>query len=163
MANGSLNAHTLICCDEYNAGPEFRYLIDPDEDDPKEIKRRYEESQDLLEEHAPNVNLDGTEIQPFEVKVCEDVAFITDLHSHISDSEVIGLLGGRYDDVEKCLYIQAAFPCKSTVRKDEGFTDVEMDPASQNITGEAISQHSMKVVGWYHSQHTTFQPDPSRN
>ena len=106
------------------------------------------------------MKLDSARIQPFDVKVSPDVAFLADLHSHISNSEVIGLLGGEYNDVEKCLYIQAAFPCKSTARTDEGFTDVEMDPVSQAITAEVISQHGMKLVGWYHS-HPKFQPDPS--
>lgn len=150
----------MISCDDYTAGPECRYLIDPDDDDPKALVRKAEESQELLDEYASNVNLDSSEIQPFDVKVCPDVAFITDLHSHVSNSEVIGLLGGKYDHVEKCLYIQAAFPCKSTERADGGFTDVEMDPVSQAVTGEAIGQHGMKLVGWYHS-HPTFQPDPS--
>ena len=161
MANDSLNPHTLISCDDYNVGPECRYLIKPESQKaPKELQRRMNESKEALDEHASNLNLDNTGIQPFAVKVCPDVTFMADLHSHVSNSEVIGLLGGKYDEVEKCLYIQAAFPCKSTDRSDGGFTDVEMDPVSQAVTGEVIGQHGMQLVGWYHS-HPTFQPDPS--
>lgn len=160
MANDSLNPHTLISCDNYKAGPECRYLIEPDSNESKILVQRAEESYQILEENASNLNLDSSEIQPFDVKVCPDVVFIADLHSHVSNSEVIGLLGGKYDNVEKCLYIQAAFPCKSTDRSDNGFTDVEMDPVSQAVTAEAIGHHGMTLVGWYHS-HPTFQPDPS--
>ncbi|EED89082.1 predicted protein, partial [Thalassiosira pseudonana CCMP1335] len=35
-----------------------------------------------------------------------------------------------------------------------------MDPVSQIYAREAIDNHGMSVVGWYHS-HPTFQPDPS--
>ena len=102
------------------------------------------------------------EMQPFAVKTCPDAMFLADLHAHLSASEVIGLLGGRYVPSERCIYIQAAFPCKSASRNrgDSGFTDVEMDPVSQIIAGDAIINHGMTVVGWYHS-HPNFQPDPS--
>jgi hypothetical protein len=83
--------------------------------------------------------------------------FLADLQSHLSDSEVIGFLGGRYVESERCIYVQAAFPCKSA---SSGSTDVEMDPVSQIIAGETIVKHGLEVVGWYHS-HPTFQPDPS--
>lgn len=104
--------------------------------------------------------IDLSKIQPFDVKVGPDVSFITDLHCHLNQSEVIGLLGGKYDEDEKILYIQAAFPCKSTERSDNGFTDVEMDINTQIAVGDAIRKHGLNVVGWYHS-HPTFQPDPS--
>ena len=102
------------------------------------------------------------EMQPFAVKTCPDAMFLADLHAHLSASEVIGLLGGRYVPSERCIYIQAAFPCKSASRSrgDSGFTDVEMDPVSQIIAGDAIISSGMTVVGWYHS-HPNFQPDPS--
>lgn len=76
------------------------------------------------------------------------------------DSEIIGLLGGRYSTEEKCIYIQAAFPCKATDRADSGQTDVEMDAIGQIFTTEAIMNHGMSIVGWYHS-HPDFQPTPS--
>jgi len=160
LAEGTLNPHTLISCDDYAAGPEFRYMANNDESSSKVLINRAKESQDLRDEYGPNVKLDSSQIQPFDIKVCPDVAFMADLHCHLSNSEIIGLLGGEYDEIEKCLYVQAAFPCKSTERGDGGFTDVEMCPVSQAVAGEAISKQGMKVVGWYHS-HPTFQPDPS--
>lgn len=155
MEEGNLNAHTLITCDEYSFGPEFRYLLPSSKSDKKsEMAMREIKNFDMKDQ------IDLSKIQPFGVKVGPDVSFITDLHCHLNQSEVIGLLGGKYDEDEKILYIQAAFPCKSTERSDNGFTDVEMETVSQIVVGEAIRKHGLNVVGWYHS-HPTFQPDPS--
>ena len=132
LADGTLSPHTLICCDEYTMGPEFRFKKDVLTDD----------------------------VQPFSIRVSPDALFLADLHAHLSDSEIIGFLGGHYSHAEKCIYIQAAFPCKATDRFDGGDTDVEMDPVSQIYAREAISNHGLSVVGWYHS-HPTFQPNPS--
>ena len=126
----------------------------------KEFLKRKKKATQLLEEFGSSVKLDDSNIQPFDVRISPDVSFMTDLHCHLSNSEVIGLLGGDYDTIEKCLRIQAAFPCKSTQRPDNGFTDVEMDSVSQLTAIQAISRQGMKVVGWYHS-HPQFQPDPS--
>ena len=99
-------------------------------------------------------------VQPFEVCVSPDVGFLSDLHSHLVTCEVIGLLAGRWHAPSRCLYIQAAVPCKATERGDGGMTDVEMDPVSQiEVTG-VINKHNLEVVGWYHN-HPAFQPDPS--
>jgi proteasome lid subunit RPN8/RPN11 len=132
LADGTLSPHTLITCDEYTMGPELRF------------KRE----------------LSTENVQPFSIRVSPDALFIADLHAHLSESEIIGFLGGYYSPTEKCLFIQAAFPCKATDRIDAGDTDVEMDPVSQIYAREAISNHGLSVVGWYHS-HPTFQPNPS--
>ena len=132
LADGRLNPHTLIACEDYSWGPEFRFVKD-----------------------AQTEN-----VQPYSVRVSPDATFLADLHAHLCDSEIIGFLGGYYSTQEKCIYVQAAFPCKSTNRPDAGHTDVEMDPMSQVHAREAIANHGMSVVGWYHS-HPTFQPDPS--
>ena len=184
-----MNPHTLITSDEYLVGPEFRHFFDQPKLDlgnsaSEEKKTSTIESdinfsddhafkstsESLLDNEPKSLtlqsvvsaipNLTKTQIQPFAVKVSPDASFLTDLHAHLSDSEIIGLLGGRYIPEERCIYIQAAFPCKATSRADSGFTDVEMDPVSQIIAGDAIIRHGMTVVGWYHS-HPTFQPDPS--
>lgn len=74
---------------------------------------------------------------------------------------MIGLLAGRYDHANKCLYIQAAFPCTSTERsEDDGSTDVELDAEAEWNIRDRISKLDMQVVGWYHS-HPRFRPDPS--
>ncbi len=179
----------MITCDEYLVGPEFRHFFDRPKLDIGDNASKEKEtsaiesdvnlsgnnalkssSESLLNNVPKSLslqsilsaipNLTKTQIQPFAVKISPDASFLTDLHAHLSDSEIIGLLGGRYVPDERCIYIQAAFPCKATSRADSGFTDVEMDPVSQIIAGDAIIRHGMTVVGWYHS-HPTFQPDPS--
>ena len=132
LASGTLSPHTLIQCEEYAHGPEHRFS---------------------------NFHI-AEDVQPFSVRVSPDATFLADLHAHMCESEIIGFLSGWFSSEERCLYIQAAFPCKSTDRIDSGQTDVEMDPVSQIYAREAIDSHGMSVVGWYHS-HPTFQPDPS--
>ena len=51
------------------------------------------------------------------------VGFLSDVHGHLCEAEVIGLLAGKWDAVEKRLFVQASFPCTSTVRQeDDGST-----------------------------------------
>ncbi len=164
LADGGLDPHTLISCDEYASGPAFRLLQMSTDLARGATSHIQKETLNALVKDvmalSSNERVDPNQAQPFAVKVCPDVSFVADLHAHLSESEVIGLLGGRYEPSERCLYVQAAFPCKSTTRGDAGLTDVEMDPVSQIAAGNAISDHGMTVVGWYHS-HPRFQPDPS--
>ena len=165
MASGGLDPHTLVSCDDYVAGPEYRLLQMTNDTKPEKCEVTKSETKSFSElkelfELSSKCQVDPSRIQPFAVKVCPDAAFVADLHAHLSDSEIIGLLGGRYVSTERCLYVQAAFPCKSTSREDAGLTDVEMDPVSQVDAVKAITDHGMTVVGWYHS-HPRFQPDPS--
>ena len=181
LASGKLNPHTLITCEEYAGGPELHLLsnrISDISDGDKEKVSQIDAATAVMENSAQGddvmtaspLSLDAigklvklpkkTHTQPFTVRVSPDVFFLADLHAHLSDSEIIGFLGGRYVKEERCIYIQAAFPCKATERSDAGRTDVEMDPMSQIVAGDAIAKNGMAVVGWYHS-HPTFQPDPS--
>ncbi|CAM9229228.1 unnamed protein product [Chrysoparadoxa australica] len=100
--------------------------------------------------------------QPFAIKVHPNVCFICDFHAHLCESEIIGLLGGRWDEQEQVLYIQAAFPVPATPRADgdDGTTDVEMDGMAQLDTKLKAEHQGLQLVGWYHS-HPLFQPDPS--
>nr|XP_023418317.1 histone H2A deubiquitinase MYSM1 isoform X4 [Cavia porcellus] len=41
--------------------------------------------------------------EPFQVKVASEALLIMDLHAHVSMAEVIGLLGGRYSEVDKIM------------------------------------------------------------
>ena len=155
----------MINCDDYAAGPEFRLLkmeisTELEKCDAKTDRLNSNSELKELIGLSSGCKMDLVNVQPFAVKVCPDAAFIADLHAHLSESEIIGLLGGRYVSSERCIYVQAAFPCKSTSRGDAGLTDVEMDPVSQIAAGNAIVNQGMEVVGWYHS-HPRFQPDPS--
>jgi len=113
------------------------------------------------QEEIENVKMnEEDESQPFGLIVHPDVAFLCDLHAHLAEAEIIGLLGGRWDPQNRCMHIQAPFPCRATPRDDDGATDVEMDPASELQVREVIKRHDMDVVGWYHS-HPRFASEPS--
>ena len=89
--------------------------------------------------------------QPFTLRVHPDAAFLCDLHAHLCDAEIIGLLGGRRDPANNAVHVQAPFPCKAVPRDDDGATDVEMDPVSDFQVREVIRAQDIEVVGWYHS------------
>nr|XP_054764139.1 histone H2A deubiquitinase MYSM1-like [Lytechinus pictus] len=93
---------------------------------------------------------------PFIVKVKGDAIVIMDVHSHLSTTEVIGLLGGYFDPEQGVLDIKIARPCRSISTGMQ----CEMDPVSQTEACEEIQSSGCRVVGWYHS-HPTFSPNPS--
>uniref|UniRef100_A0A8C5D113 Myb-like, SWIRM and MPN domain-containing protein 1 n=1 Tax=Gouania willdenowi TaxID=441366 RepID=A0A8C5D113_GOUWI len=94
--------------------------------------------------------------EPFQVIVCAETLLIIDMHAHVSRAEVIGLLGGTYNDEDKVLKIRAAEPCNSV---STGL-QCEMDPLSQTQACDVLSSLGLNVVGWYHS-HPSFHPNPS--
>ena len=79
-----------------------------------------------------------------------------DFHAHLAHTEIIGLLGGRFDVAERILEIHEAFPCNSL---STGL-QCEMDPASEMEAREHFDRQNKIIVGWYHS-HPTFEPNPS--
>ncbi|XP_058437488.1 deubiquitinase MYSM1 isoform X2 [Marmota monax] len=94
--------------------------------------------------------------EPFQVKVASEALLIMDLHAHVSMAEVIGLLGGRYSEVNKIVEVCAAEPCNSL---STGL-QCEMDPVSQTQASETLAVRGYSVIGWYHS-HPAFDPNPS--
>ncbi|XP_029802631.1 histone H2A deubiquitinase MYSM1 isoform X2 [Suricata suricatta] len=94
--------------------------------------------------------------EPFQVKVASEALLIMDLHAHVSMAEVIGLLGGRYSEVDKIVEVCAAEPCNSL---STGL-QCEMDPVSQTQASETLAARGYSVIGWYHS-HPAFDPNPS--
>ncbi|XP_063092654.1 deubiquitinase MYSM1 isoform X5 [Cavia porcellus] len=94
--------------------------------------------------------------EPFQVKVASEALLIMDLHAHVSMAEVIGLLGGRYSEVDKIMEVCAAEPCNSL---STGL-QCEMDPVSQTQASETLAVRGYSVIGWYHS-HPAFDPNPS--
>eukprot|EP00948_MAST-09A_sp_MAST-9A-sp1_P003523 g3523.t1 len=107
-------------------------------------------------------------LQPFKVKLTPEVTFICDLHAHMSQNEIIGLLGGTWNPVTNEMIIKAAFPCRALdnlygnqdTQGTNRLVNVEMDPSSEITVREIINAQGLKCVGWYHS-HPTFCPDPS--
>ncbi|KAK7889322.1 hypothetical protein WMY93_024882 [Mugilogobius chulae] len=99
----------------------------------------------------------GDDVQePFQIIVCAETLLIMDLHAHVSRGEVIGLLGGTYNEEEKILKVCVAEPCNSV---STGL-QCEMDPVSQTLACDILSSLGYSVVGWYHS-HPSFHPNPS--
>ncbi|XP_050994810.1 histone H2A deubiquitinase MYSM1 isoform X3 [Labeo rohita] len=94
--------------------------------------------------------------EPYRVIVCAEALVVMDIHAHVSMGEVIGLLGGTYEEEEKVLKICAAEPCNSL---STGL-QCEMDPVSQTQASELLGVKGHSVVGWYHS-HPAFDPNPS--
>jgi len=97
--------------------------------------------------------------QPFKVKVNSNVLLVSDFHSHLAYTEIIGFLAGDWNETEKLITIDEAFPCKSLASGSDN-VNVEMDPTSELEVREIINKKGKRVCGWYHS-HPVFQPDPS--
>jgi proteasome lid subunit RPN8/RPN11 len=127
--------HALMTCEAYGLGHNEQ--VDMTDEDEQESER-----------------------QPLSLRVHPDVAFLCDLHAHLCDAEIIGLLGGRWDPETQEMHVQAPFPCRSVARDDDGATDVEMDPVSELQVREVIRGRDLDVVGWYHS-HPRFMAEPS--
>lgn len=54
----------------------------------------------------------GTHKQaPFTIQVSAQVLAMIDIHAHLSNSEVIGLLGGHFDEERRSLNIIFPIPC----------------------------------------------------
>ncbi|XP_077549523.1 histone H2A deubiquitinase MYSM1-like [Haemaphysalis longicornis] len=94
--------------------------------------------------------------EPFSIEVAVAAFLRMDIHAHLLNTEVIGLLGGLYDEARSCLVVTAAEAC------DAVSTDLEceMDSVSQTQAMECLLEQGWDVVGWYHS-HPTFVPNPS--
>ncbi|CAB1119181.1 unnamed protein product [Ectocarpus sp. CCAP 1310/34] len=106
----------------------------------------------------------GDREQPFEVVVHPHVHFVADAHAYMMEkNEVIGWLGGWFDEENKVLYVQTAVPCREDQELSggaRGMTEVSMCQASSFHTSEAIRGRGLQLVGWYHS-HPKFVNDPS--
>ncbi|KAG2185526.1 hypothetical protein INT44_002319, partial [Umbelopsis vinacea] len=93
---------------------------------------------------------------PFHVTIVSDALLVMDFHSYLAHTEIIGLLGGKFNADTRRLEVQCTFPCKSTSTGIQ----CEMDPESEMRAREVFAEKGMAVVGWYHS-HPTFEPNPS--
>ncbi|GLE05930.1 hypothetical protein PINS_up015141 [Pythium insidiosum] len=154
LLQGNLDPHTMVQCEAYA----------PRDISVKKETAVVDEPSGASTAIVPSGRTRGmtTPTQaPFDVQVHPDAVFVCDLHAHLATCEIIGFLGGRWDEASRTLYIQAAFPCRSLVIDgDDGSTDVEMDPESEIELREIIQNAKLEVVGWYHS-HPAFAPDPS--
>ncbi|KAG8225313.1 hypothetical protein J437_LFUL001928 [Ladona fulva] len=94
-----------------------------------------------------------------------EALLVVDLHAHLLQSEVAGLLGGYLKHSsesssleENCnvLKVCRAIPCQSSSSN----VGCDICPVSQTEALEALEAEGLELVGWYHS-HPTFPPLPS--
>ncbi|NXM54829.1 MPND protein, partial [Illadopsis cleaveri] len=63
--------------------------------------------------------------QPFNVAISSNVLLLLDFHSHLTRSEVVGYLGGRWDTNTQLLTVLRAFPCRTRLGDAEAAGAVE--------------------------------------
>ncbi|NXS73617.1 MPND protein, partial [Pandion haliaetus] len=63
--------------------------------------------------------------QPFNVAISSNVLLLLDFHSHLTRSEVVGYLGGRWDTNTQLLTVLRAFPCRTRLGDAETASAVE--------------------------------------
>ncbi|NXN85775.1 MPND protein, partial [Bombycilla garrulus] len=66
--------------------------------------------------------------QPFNVAISSNVLLLLDFHSHLTRSEVVGYLGGRWDTNTQLLTVLRAFPCRTRLGDAEAAGAVEEEP-----------------------------------
>lgn len=93
-------------------------------------------------------------IQPFTLTISTNCLLLIDFHCHLTESEVVGYLGGTWDIAAHNLSILQAFPCRGRLG------DKEAAPAIEEEIRESLEQRHLTLVGWYHS-HPKAPPQPS--
>ncbi|KAI4905490.1 hypothetical protein NFI96_014291 [Prochilodus magdalenae] len=92
--------------------------------------------------------------QPFNVAVSSNVLLLMDFHCHLTTSEVVGYLGGRWDTTTQLLTVLRAFPCRTRLADREAAPAVEEEIIVLK-PGYRICQNlfmrGLSLVGWYHS------------
>ncbi len=87
--------------------------------------------------------------QPFRLVVSTETVWIMELHSHLADVEIIGLLAGRWDKERKEMVVLGAYPCNRVLSDNTDATvNVEMCPESEVLVRTDIEARGLSVVGW---------------
>lgn len=77
--------------------------------------------------------------QPFNVAISSNVLFLLDFHSHLTRSEVVGYLGGRWDINSQMLTVLRAFPCRSRLGDTDTAATVEEEVRGHT---DGLGEHS---------------------
>ncbi|XP_022244496.1 MPN domain-containing protein-like isoform X1 [Limulus polyphemus] len=93
-------------------------------------------------------------IQPFTVTIATNCLLLIDFHCHLSNSEVVGYLGGSWDIASHNLALLQAFPCRCRLGDKDNAGAIEEE------IRQSLEQRHLTLVGWYHS-HPTFPAYPS--
>ncbi|XP_066131667.1 MPN domain-containing protein isoform X8 [Saccopteryx bilineata] len=89
--------------------------------------------------------------QPFNVAISSNVLFLLDFHSHLTRSEVVGYLGGRWDINSQMLTVLRAFPCRSRLGHVDTAATMEEEPHLCPQIYQSLLLRGLSLVGWYHS------------
>ena len=96
------------------------------------------------------------DVTAIRVNIASNALVVMDMHAHLAHTEVIGLMGGKFDESLRQINVTEIFPCNSLSTNIQ----CEMDPSSEMEARDAFTKQGLNVVGWYHS-HPTFEPTPS--
>jgi proteasome lid subunit RPN8/RPN11 len=94
--------------------------------------------------------------QQFTIRLSTDCLALMQFHASLTELEVIGLLGGRFDAKQRVLTIECATPCPS--RSTPYQCEIEADVVPGIVDG--FREQGLEAVGWYHS-HPQFVAEPS--
>ncbi|XP_054752512.2 MPN domain-containing protein-like [Lytechinus pictus] len=84
-------------------------------------------------------------LQPFTVSITTNCLLIVDFHCHLTTSEVIGYLAGKWDPETQHMTILQAFPCRCRLGEKQNGASVEME------IRQSMNSRGLQLVGWYHS------------
>ncbi|KAK2140678.1 hypothetical protein LSH36_1280g00098 [Paralvinella palmiformis] len=130
----------------------------------QEIKKRFSVKHSTLgrksQMHDPNTLVECTpfaalgKIQPFSLSISTNCMLLMDFHCHLTTSEVVGYLGGKWDPGTQHLSVEQAFPCKCRLG------DKETAPGIESKIKERMHSDGLTLAGWYHS-HPNYSANPS--
>ncbi|ESP00761.1 hypothetical protein LOTGIDRAFT_140609 [Lottia gigantea] len=92
--------------------------------------------------------------QPFTVSMTTNAMLLMDFHSHLTHSEIVGYLGGKWDATSQHMSIRQIYPCRCRLG------DKDRAPIIEEEIKRHMSQSGLGLVGWYHS-HPHSPADPS--
>ena len=79
---------------------------------------------------------------PFHVEIHKTALIVMDIHAHISKTEVIGMLGGKYCREQGKLTVSMATPCNSISTGMQ----CEMDPGELSFDTDVVEQGKLTVA-----------------
>ncbi|KAK9805105.1 hypothetical protein WJX73_008354 [Symbiochloris irregularis] len=99
-------------------------------------------------------NAAGGPQQPFRLAVAAEASVLIDFHSHLSNNEICGILGGTWNASERLLTVQCARPVQNASESSSGDI-VQMDPDDRRRVQEDMKTRlGVQCVGFYHSRPT---------
>ncbi|XP_038049071.1 MPN domain-containing protein-like isoform X2 [Patiria miniata] len=93
-------------------------------------------------------------MQPFTVSTTTNCLLVMDFHCHLTTSEVVGYLAGKWDPNTQHMSVLQAYPCRCRLADKNKASIVEEE------IRQAIALRGLQLVGWYHS-HPCYPAQPS--